>query len=188
MVHCACGCGAEITRYDVRGRERKYQSGHNQSRHGVRICVECGWCHKPMMVYACRIKQGCGKFCSRRCRALYGGRVLSKNLVYAESQRQLMKSKGNRPPLLTGENHWNWKGGISKIERGQDYLYAQWRKDVMVRDGFTCQRCGNYGGRLSAHHIKPWAEYPALRYELANGICYCYECHMKLHGLSKKVG
>lgn len=31
--------------------------------------------------------------------------------------------------------------------------------------------------RLQAHHIKPWAMYPSLRYNVANGITLCRYCH-----------
>jgi len=55
--------------------------------------------------------------------------------------------------------------------------YKQWRKEVFVRDYFTCQICQKVGGYLQAHHIKSWAKYPKLRYEVSNGITLCKECH-----------
>lgn len=33
MVACACGCGGEFPKYDNRGRERRYISGHNNRKH-----------------------------------------------------------------------------------------------------------------------------------------------------------
>jgi hypothetical protein len=100
--------------------------------------------------------------------------------------REIALRNGNKPPLMTGEDHWNWKGGISEYNRGQDTEFCKWRKAVFSRDNYTCQICGVRGGRLSGHHIKGWAKYPELRYDLNNGQCLCYDCHMELHGLKKK--
>lgn len=65
--------------------------------------------------------------------------------------------------------------------QGISFEYNEWRKAVFQRDNFTCQRCGQRGGRLQAHHIKAWAKYPELRYDVANGITYCVECHKQHH-------
>ena len=55
--------------------------------------------------------------------------------------------------------------------------YKQWRKAVFERDSYTCVECHEVGGRLNAHHIKSWADYPKLRFELSNGATLCEECH-----------
>lgn len=59
--------------------------------------------------------------------------------------------------------------------------YKEWRKAVFIRDGFTCQLCGKVGGTLNAHHIKPYARYPELRFVVDNGITLCQSCHKELH-------
>lgn len=150
-----------------------------------KVELKCDWCNLVFKKYFSMVKPYKRHFCSKHCRAKYTGDKLSKSLEYKESQRQLIKSKGNKPPLHEGENHWNWKGGISKESRGQDYFYIQWRKDVLAKDSFICQICGKKGGDLSAHHIKSWSSFPSLRYDIANGLCLHYDCHMKLHGLGK---
>jgi len=53
----------------------------------------------------------------------------------------------------------------------------EWRIAVFTRDGWTCQTCKEIGGKLEAHHIKSWAHYPELRYDINNGITLCVECH-----------
>lgn len=64
--------------------------------------------------------------------------------------------------------------------------YKEWRKSVFTRDKFTCQYCNKTGGTLNAHHIKPYAKYEDLRYEVSNGITLCEDCHRSLHkGLIK---
>lgn len=59
--------------------------------------------------------------------------------------------------------------------------YELWRKTIFERDKYTCQSCGAKG-QIEAHHIKEWAKYPMLRYDLDNGITLCKNCHKKTHG------
>jgi len=75
----------------------------------------------------------------------------------------------------------NWKGGISRanlIIRGS-LDYRLWREAVFQRDNWTCQKCGNRGGDLEAHHIKPFAYFPDLRFEVSNGQTLCRKCHQE---------
>ena len=59
--------------------------------------------------------------------------------------------------------------------------YREWRRSVYERDNYTCMLCGQRGGDLNAHHIKPYALYPEHRYELDNGITLCVDCHRGVH-------
>ena len=66
-----------------------------------------------------------------------------------------------------------------RIRNSQEY--KDWRKAVFERDNYTCQSCGKHGGKLNAHHIKPFKDYPKLRLVLDNGITLCAECHKEAH-------
>ena len=84
--------------------------------------------------------------------------------------------------FLAGEKHHWWKGGITPINLKirQSIEYKQWRKAVFERDNYTCVQCGDSrGGNLNADHIKPFAYYPELRFELTNGRTLCVDCHKK---------
>lgn len=86
---------------------------------------------------------------------------------------------GKKYPEITGEKHWNWKGGKTEkneaIRKGADY--KNWRIAVFKRDLHTCQICNTKGGYLHADHIKPFAYYPELRFEIDNGRTLCKSCH-----------
>lgn len=81
------------------------------------------------------------------------------------------------------ENHWNWKGGVSSenaILRNSTE-YKDWRKSVFDRDDYTCQKCSASSTILNAHHIKPWAKYIDLRFDIDNGVTLCKPCHIEVH-------
>lgn len=60
--------------------------------------------------------------------------------------------------------------------------YARWRKAVKKRDNHTCQACGDDNPtNLLAHHIKSWAKYPDLRFDVDNGLTLCKDCHHLQH-------
>ncbi|MGG1441375.1 phage replisome organizer N-terminal domain-containing protein [Brevibacillus laterosporus] len=67
----------------------------------------------------------------------------------------------------------------TEIRNSQEY--REWRREVFERDNFTCQKCGQHGGKLEAHHIKGFAAYPALRFIVSNGVTLCKQCHKDLH-------
>ena len=80
-----------------------------------------------------------------------------------------------------GKNHPCWKGGP---QRQSGNKRMRWAKKILSRDGYCCVSCGSFGP-LEAHHIKPWVNFPDLRFELSNGIALCQKCHRKVH--RKKV-
>ena len=120
-----------------------------------------------------------------------------RHALWAKNLPQAYK-KGYKVPLsiiekraskIRGANHPNWKGGItpinSSVRRSEEY--KNWRRDVFIRDHFTCQKCGHQFISIVAHHIKSFAEYKELWFDVNNGITLCRSCHMKLHNPAKKV-
>lgn len=88
-------------------------------------------------------------------------------------------SFGKKRPEISGENHYNWRGGTGteRHRAMQSLEYRNWRDAVFAQDNYTCQICDEYGGYLNADHIKGWKNHPELRYEVANGRTLCRACH-----------
>lgn len=71
-----------------------------------------------------------------------------------------------------------------KIRHSVDYKV--WRDAVFNRDDYTCQECGDRSGKghavyIHAHHLKPFATFPELRFVVSNGLTLCDECHYDRH-------
>ena len=117
-----------------------------------------------------------------------GGTVVSGMLgkkASPETIQKLSDSHKNKPcPWKRGANNYFWKGGITpihaKIRMSLDY--KMWRDAVFERDMLTCKKCGkNIDGKLRAHHICNFSDYPELRFEVDNGITFCVDCHVAFH-------
>lgn len=79
---------------------------------------------------------------------------------------------------MRGKNNPRWKGGVGRHNRDRKTLeYKNWLRAIFKRDNYTCQDCGEKGGRIEAHHIKSWELYPKLRFNIKNGQTLCKECH-----------
>ena len=64
-----------------------------------------------------------------------------------------------------------------------DPAYKRWRKEVFQRDGWVCKYPGcGCKKSIQAHHILTWAEYPALRFNIQNGITLCRKHHDMIKG------
>lgn len=109
----------------------------------------------------------------------FGSEIASAMKAKMRQAKLGKKMPWNKGEHCKGEKNWQWKGGTSKNYRTGYYStkYKQWRKQVFERDGYTCQDCGVKGTYLTAHHIKSFAHYPTLRFELSNGLTLCEDCH-----------
>jgi 5-methylcytosine-specific restriction endonuclease McrA len=121
---------------------------------------------------------------SEASRAKIAAKAKGRKVSEATKAKQLQTRLRNGT-ILGGERHPNWKGG-RPWKRFAEPRYLAWRTAVLERDGYICQQCGRrckkYERGLAAHHIKPYADYPDLRYEVSNGLTLCRRCHISLHG------
>jgi hypothetical protein len=80
-----------------------------------------------------------------------------------------------------GEKSHFWRGGVTPINRKirSSAEYRKWRASVLKRDNYSCVECGGTNVPLHADHIKPFAYFVELRFELDNGRALCVPCHQK---------
>jgi 5-methylcytosine-specific restriction endonuclease McrA len=126
---------------------------------------------------------------SDQSRAKIAAKAKGRNVSDATKAKQL-QTKLRNGTIRRGVQHPNWKGG-RPWERYKNPQYLAWRKAVLERDDYICQHCGRKCKKrergLAAHHIKSYADYPELRYEVSNGMTLCRQCHMTLHGKAPKL-
>lgn len=129
---------------------------------------------------------------------LLGNNLTSKgkHWKHTEEAKQKIREKilGTHPSLETikklseshigkfcGEKHPQWIKDRTKLSRcgeKQGFEYNKWRKEVYTRDNWKCRIFnGDCIGRIEAHHIFNWVDYPELRYEVGNGITLCHYHH-----------
>lgn len=115
------------------------------------------------------------------------GKHFSSNTEFKKGQTPW--NKGLKLPQLSGKNNSSWKGGITpernKIRSSVEYKL--WVDSVYAKDNFTCIKCGeNRIRKLTAHHIKNFAQYEELRLAIDNGVTFCRDCHKQFHKIYKK--
>jgi len=110
--------------------------------------------------------------------ALRGKKKPPRGPMSAEERKK--HSDANKGKM-TGPQHHHWKGGITGENKRLrcSAAFREWREAVFVRDNWTCAFCGQRGRKLHPDHIKPFAEYPELRFDVSNGRTLCIPCHMK---------
>lgn len=154
-------------------REIFLDKSGNRRRGYKRNCLKC---LKEFMALDFMVKQGKGLFCSYKCCSSYRDNTQFIQMVKSQT--------GIANPFY---KHGN--GYKNKTKRNIEMLtpeYKQWRKLVLTRDNHTCRKCDIKGGNLNAHHIKPWKDFPELRYVLDNGLTLCSKCHKIEHSNSSK--
>ena len=91
---------------------------------------------------------------------------------------------------MSGENHPRWKKDRTQIDLNKRRNYTskciEWRNKVFERDNYKCKIC-NINGRLEAHHILSWIDYPELRYDINNGITLCHAHHPRKRAEEKRL-
>ena len=154
-THCSLVCAnrdigdKKLGRLTSIHKDVKIEAVRTSGR-GIKIVSACEKCGKTFRDYA-NYKR---KYCSQSC---------------AVSVR------------MFGDRNNKWKGGITPFNEQirHSMPYKEWQIAVFERDNYTCRKCGKHGVYLNAHHIKPFADYPELRFKVDNGETLCLDCHNK---------
>lgn len=147
----SCGCYKEDVNHNKTGKD-------NPNWRGGSVIRECEICKNEYTVKRNLINTS--RFCSIECRGIW----CSEN--------------------MSGENSPHWNPDLTEEDRISDRKYTEysrWVKNVMERDEWVCQCCGQYSGILDVHHLFSYRHYPSLRTELSNGVTLCRACHNEFH-------
>lgn len=104
-----------------------------------------------------------------------------------ETKKRLSESHKGKGEAQRGSKNPSWKGGINPLNNTirKSLEFRLWREAIFARDNWTCQKCGQKGGKLHPHHIFNFATYINRRFDILNGITLCENCHKDFH---KKYG
>lgn len=163
-------CSRECIKYTKTSGSFKDQGKKKQG-----VCLGCD---KKFSYYK---STRTGKYCSKDC--YYKVVDVSERLpkdVSGEKNPFYGKSH-EKSSLPSGEDHWNWKGGLTDENIKERMKFVQTiGREVMKRDGYKCTLCDSKSGDLHVDHIQPWSEYVKLRFCIDNCRTVCRECHYKL--------
>ncbi len=59
--------------------------------------------------------------------------------------------------------------------------YTEWRRSILERDNYTCQCCGQKGGKLNIHHLDGYNWCVEKRFDIENGVALCISDHKDFH-------
>lgn len=76
---------------------------------------------------------------------------------------------------------------LARKDERNDSAYNDWRKQVWLRDSFKCRINIDCSGKIEAHHILIWKDYPELRYNINNGITLCHAHHPRKRAEEKRL-
>ena len=134
----------------------------------------------------CKYSESFKKKASERMKGI--SYVIGKHWKLSDETKKRMSEahKGEKSPF--------WKGGITSIHQRirASMEYRNWRESVFQRDDYTCVECNLKSGNgrrviLHADHIKPFAYFPELRFELSNGRTLCVDCHKQTDTYGSKA-
>lgn len=154
----------------------------------------CKFCNKSYTISYYKRKKS--KFCSYSC----SGKARWKNYTNIKKQIIIKKIsvshikgyKNNKIKKRFGISSPNWKGGLTILNQSIRGLekYNKWRKEIFIRDNFTCVLCDEKQF-LNADHITPLcylvsknniinveqAEFCEELWDINNGRTLCIKCH-----------
>lgn len=152
------------------------------------ICGSCGKAFTRPNSHLRAKTSSCSRECAQKVRPKKQKTLLSKICKVCEKHFQIRKGRGgtgdycsipclanDRGKKLSGENHHNWKGGVSSRTFSSRRAIRQ--KIAIVG---KCEVCGA-SDNLQGHHIAPYSNAPEKRDLLENIMCVCIRCHADLH-------
>lgn len=116
----------------------------------------------------------------------------SRITAFWEGKKRSNFPKTGPKPSMQGSKHYRWIKDRSQVKQywkeRNNPEYKQWRQKVWLRDNFKCKIANpDCKGRIEAHHILGWRDYPELRYQVNNGITLCHAHHPRKRAEEKRL-
>jgi thymidylate synthase (FAD) len=96
-----------------------------------------------------------------------------------EQRRQ--RRERSKQSTRRGANSNFWKGGVTDDRTTIGAWTRAIAPQVHEKFDYTCQRCGERGGHLHAHHLLPVYAHPEKAYDFENLVTVCETCHRYIH-------
>lgn len=206
-LYCSAACTSH--RHSLKYKNRHIVLPELLQTKGVKprrgVVRACAYCSKEIYIVPSRAKSTKTNYCSKEhlMRSLRenGRRPLFVPCrICATLIRTCPSTQKHRPRVTCSRFCQNTLIRLRALDRRKNYTKHQidrlaryspeateWRKQVFARDNYTCTACQTRGSYLEADHIKPWAYFPELRFELSNGRTLCRACHNKTKVGAKKM-
>lgn len=159
------------------------------------VKYKCTFCSKEFFDYPSNKRSTCSRKCQfdlyskermgvKKINHLKGYKRPPFSMEHKErlsiaAEKRIAENRGSG--FKSGKLHPSWKGGVTsedyRLRRSRTNL--RWKKQILERDNYSCQICGDKETIMHTNHIKPWSIYPELRFELSNGRTLCRKCHGK---------
>ncbi len=202
--HSCSDCGIKISHNAIRCRSCASKIKWSKKE---KIILVCEFCNKNFKVQNC--KKNKAKFCSKKCKdSSLVGKAVDHKIDCGCSA-----CKASRGEYIGKDNPF-YKNGSTDLAFNIRHLQNSviWREEVFKRDCYICMDCFHRGGKLEAHHIKPFAKLLdeflqkynqfspiedkevlirlAIKHEpfwdISNGETLCEDCHKKVGKEIKK--
>lgn len=130
-IHCECGCGKEINKFDNRGRERFYSLGHFGKFNNPNIVISCGCgCGLKMLQYDDRGR--IREYIAGHSSKLYPpnkGKSISEDVREKLRKANQGKKASKSTKLKMSQSHQGkksrfWRGGKYKMVSGYICVYS----------------------------------------------------------------
>lgn len=118
---------------------------------------------------------------------------ISTGLTGIKRPYTTLRNLTNNPSKQGSQSH-HWITDRTQLKRytgsqeRRSPAYYFWRQQVWGRDDFRCKIASHdCNGRIEAHHILSWRDYPELRYNSNNGITLCHAHHPRERAEEKRL-
>lgn len=171
--------------YSIKGGTSLKCCHHEKLVNGKRHSIEYvkSECEKRGFIYLNSEYDGCGSKNIFKC--------MRHNKEYLSTVSAILAGEGLKccqKEKLSGSGNGNYNPKLTDQERinkrniqGKDY--SSWRKQIYKKNNYQCVKCGGGSGKLNAHHIFNWRDFPEKRFDIDNGITLCKKCHILFHKL-----